>query len=245
MHPDVWVHTRNSTARLLEARSHYDAAAMLKDLPFEICDGTNGFGDEFNVLHAQLPLKRYLELADLEEISTPVFRQIAYALGENDVHIRFIAASLDQESQPEVVPPPTLQVSSEVLESALTDVERALAEGKPASGIDRIHKAFHIYLRELSESNGLESSDAGVTLLFKRLRENHPALKAAGARASDISRVLGAMATIVDALNPLRNKASLAHPTAELLQDAEAMVVINAVRTLFHYIETRVGGHRR
>jgi hypothetical protein len=48
------------------------------------------------------------------------------------------------------------------------------------------------------------------------------------------------MATIVDALNPLRNKASLAHPTEELLADAEAMLVINAVRTLVHYLEKKM-----
>jgi hypothetical protein len=247
MHPEVWARTRNSTSRLLEARRRHDAAAILKELPFEIREGTNGFGDEFLVLYANLPLKRYLEVADLKETSgsNDAFAQIAYALGENDVGVRFIAVTLEQESQPGIVPPPSPQVSSEVLESALADVERTLAEGRPASGIDRVHTALHAYLRGVAESEDIESSDASVTILFKRLRENHPSLREDGPRASDVSRVLGAMATIVDAINPLRNKASLAHPTDELLPDAEAMLVINAVRTIFHYVETRLGDRSR
>lgn len=47
---------------------------------------------------------------------------------------------------------------------------------------------------------------------------------------------------IVDALNPLRNRASLAHPNESLLAEPEAMLVINSVRTLLHYIDSRVHG---
>ena len=51
-------------------------------------------------------------------------------------------------------------------------------------------------------------------------------------------RVALAMANIVDALNPLRNRASLAHPNTGLLEEPEAMLVINAVRTL---LQVKVG----
>jgi hypothetical protein len=49
--------------------------------------------------------------------------------------------------------------------------------------------------------------------------------------------------TIVDALNPLRNKASVAHPNANLLAEPEAMLVVNSVRTVLHYLDAKLRRH--
>jgi hypothetical protein len=46
---------------------------------------------------------------------------------------------------------------------------------------------------------------------FKLLRQSHPALTPDGPRASDVTRVLQAFATSIDAFSTIRNKASLAH----------------------------------
>ncbi len=43
----------------------------------------------------------------------------------------------------------------------------------------------------------------------------------------------------MDVLNPIRNSASMAHPNADLLEDPEAMLVINAARTILHYIDAK------
>ena len=51
-----------------------------------------------------------------------------------------------------------------------------------------------------------------MTALFKRLRSHHPAFIENGPRAQDITQVMRAMSAIMDALNPLRNNASVAHP---------------------------------
>jgi hypothetical protein len=47
------------------------------------------------------------------------------------------------------------------------------------------------------------------------------------------------MATILDSLNPVRNNASVAHPNNELIGKPEAMLVINTVRTLLSYLESK------
>lgn len=241
MPPQVWAHTRNSTCDLLEARGRHEAAEVLRSVPFELHNGTNGFGDEFDLLYAELPLKKYLQVADMKEkAGKEVFRQIVWALEENDVAVRFIAVSLVKGQKTPMVAAPEPEVFSETLERALAAVERALADDEPATGIDRVHTAFHAYLRAVAEGSNIDTADSGVTELFKRLRNQHPSLEVAGPRGADVTRMLNAMATIVDALNPLRNKASLAHAADELLPDAEAMVVINAVRTLFHYIESKL-----
>jgi hypothetical protein len=47
------------------------------------------------------------------------------------------------------------------------------------------------------------------------------------------------MGSIMDVLNPIRNNASMAHPN-DLLDPPEAMLVINAARTILHYIDTKL-----
>ena len=47
------------------------------------------------------------------------------------------------------------------------------------------------------------------------------------------------MATILDALNPVRNQASVAHPNPELISEDEAFLVVDTVRTLLNYLERK------
>ena len=42
------------------------------------------------------------------------------------------------------------------------------------------------------------------------------------------------------AIDPLRNKNSFAHPTWALLDVPEAMLVINAARTILHYLDAKL-----
>jgi hypothetical protein len=80
-----------------------------------------------------------------------------------------------------------------------------------------------------------------MTRLFKLIRQDHPALQNLGARSQDIERVLQSFASIMDALNPIRNTASIAHPNTDLLEKDEAMLVINAARTMLHYLDAKLG----
>jgi len=77
--------------------------------------------------------------------------------------------------------------------------------------------------------------------LFKIIRGNHPRLRSRGPRVSDIDQVLKSLSVIIGVLNPVRNRASVAHPNNELLEELEAMLVINAVRSILHYIDARLG----
>jgi len=242
--PELWARTRETAIRLLGKRGYEQAANLLLDTPFELWDGTNSFNDEFSMLYAELQLDRYLQLKDTEhDRDTRLhFQRIAKALEEVDLCVRFIAVSLSERIEPTVVRAPNLATTSESLERALAEVERSLAAGQPAAGVDRIHTALHAYLLGIADANGRDPGDLGLTDLLKVLRQSHPALQPTGPRAADITRILNAFGTVVDALNPLRNRASLAHPADELLPDAEAMLVINAVRTLFHYLEKRLQG---
>lgn len=136
---------------------------------------------------------------------------------------------------------PTPRITSDVVERALTDAKHLLQSTGATSGVDRAHTAIHGYLRAVCKQTHIEcKSDANLNELFKLVLQHHPGFKDAGHRKEDIDRILKALSTILDALNPLRNRASVAHPNEELLKEAEAMLVINSAWTILHYIDAKV-----
>jgi hypothetical protein len=143
-----------------------------------------------------------------------------------------------------VVEPPALRITSEVVERALLDAQELIRATGATSSVDRIHTALHGYLRALCQGAVFHvTEDASLPELFKQIRERHPAFKDLGPRAEDILRVLRALGAILDTLSPLRNKASVAHPNPTLLSEPEAMLVVNSVRTILHYLDEKVHRH--
>lgn len=76
--------------------------------------------------------------------------------------------------------------------------------------------------------------------LLKKLRREHPRLRDLGTRGKDIETVLKASGSVLDALNPVRNNASVAHPNAALLGPEEAQLVINVGRSLLVYLDSKI-----
>lgn len=240
---EKWDDIRINASRLLRARNHTNAADLLDSIPFELYEGTNYFGDEFSLLHVEANLEKYVELSEHAEDSTAklAFRRIAETMTELGVYIRFIAVSVASKTAPEPVQNPSLAVTSDTIERALADCEHLIHSRGATSGVDRIHTAFHGYLQAICTKENLTiSKDAGATHLFKVMRKQHPSFTEDGPRASDIDRIVNSMATIIDSLNPLRNQATLAHPNEAVLEEAEAMLVINSVRTLLHYLNDKL-----
>jgi hypothetical protein len=135
---------------------------------------------------------------------------------------------------------PDLKINSAIVERAIGDVEALIQASDAVSGVDRIHTTLHGYLRAACDIENIGyGNDDSMTKLFKLLRQHHPALQDLGPRSQDIERILQASATIMDALNPIRNNASVAHPNEDLLNKVEAMFVINIVRSLLHYLDAK------
>ena len=130
--------------------------------------------------------------------------------------------------------------ASDIVRRAISDADSLMRTSGPQSAVDRVHTAMHGYLHSLCEGAGLPHDDrATMNQLFKSLRAGHPALADLGSRSDDVARVFGSMATILDALNPVRNNGSVAHPNAALVGEPEAMLVVNTVRTLLSYFESK------
>jgi hypothetical protein len=138
-----------------------------------------------------------------------------------------------------------LQVTSAVVERALRDAEKLMASTGATSGVDRAHTALHGYLLQVcSGANITVPPEPSLTQLFKALRAQHSAFQDLGPRSDDVAKLLGAMATVADVLNPLRNKASVAHPNQDLLAEPEALLFINSVRTLLNYLDSKLHGNK-
>lgn len=237
-----WSRLRRVAADLLERRGALEAAEDLRTLPLELREGTNGFGDEFNVLYMKARVPDYVRLAELadDRAARGRFAAIAEAVTEVGGYVRFVTVELDDSDGPEPVSTPVLAITSDTVERALRDAERLLASEGATSGVDRVHTAFHGYLLQVATRAGIEfDAEAGLTEVLKLIRERHPAFAEAGPRRHDVEKILRSAASVADALNPIRNKASVAHPNEDLLGEPEAMLVINVVRSLLHYLNDR------
>lgn len=240
---ELWQRLRRNAIRFMRDAGESAAADLLESLAFEMWSGTNSFGDEFDLLCLRANPRCYtdFELQVDEKRDLWKYRTIATTLEKLSRHVRFIAVDVDMEGGIESVAAPALRVTSDVVERALADAETLLRSRGAVSGLDRVHTALHGYLKATCDDAGLApGADSGVTELFKLLRRSHPRLNVAVAGAKDSERIVNAMASIVDALNPLRNRGSVAHPNEQLLDEPEAMLVINAVRTLLHYLNSKL-----
>ena len=192
----------------------------------------------------QVPMATYVEIAETTEDQNLRYQWHIIADAVSEVvskYIRFIAVDLDTTEVLEVVTSPILEITSDVVDRALHDAEQLLVTQGATSGVDRIHTAFHGYLKEVAARAGMTVSDnASVTELFKAIRQGHPSFKRKGPRQGDIDKVMRTFANIVDALNPLRNQASVAHPNEDLLEEPEAMLVIHSVRFLLYFLNKRI-----
>lgn len=127
--------------------------------------------------------------------------------------------------------------SVQIVRDALADAEVLVRERSPTSAVDRVHTALHGYLRDQCRRAGIDYAEsASSAALLKALRREHSQLKDLGPRSADIEKVLNSAAAIIDALGPLRNKTSMAHPNEDLLQPEEATLVINVARSLIAYL---------
>lgn len=135
----------------------------------------------------------------------------------------------------------TLAITSDVVARAISDAETLIQNGGATSGVDRIHTAMHGFLKALCDGQGISYEEGtSLTGLLKLLRRHHPKLLDLGPRSGDVNKVLNSASNIMDALNPIRNNASIAHPNEDLLHDPEAMLVINVSKSILSYLDSKL-----
>lgn len=180
----------------------------------------------------------YEALEELEHGGTtvPTVQHMNNILLKNQDHYQIIDNQLIQTAGSVAAPEFSESISTSVMR-ALGDAKALIGTVDSSSAIDRAHTALHGYLVQLCTDNQIElSSDPTASKAFKQLRQFHPALQASGHRAEEVTRVLNSFAASIDAFSTLRNKASLAHVN-DLLDVPEANAIVNAMYTVFRYIQ--------
>lgn len=129
------------------------------------------------------------------------------------------------------------QTCTQVAMEALRD-SRALLEHRGApNAVDRVHTAFHAYLKEKCQAIPVTvSGDPSPGKLLNLLMEHHPAITGPGPHREQVRHLLRTAANIIDSLGTLRNHASAAHPNP-LLTAKEARLAINLAYSILGYLD--------
>lgn len=129
----------------------------------------------------------------------------------------------------------------EVVEKALKDADVLLTNSGPVSAVDRVHTAMHGYLKSVLDNHKVEyKKDAGITDLYKVIRQEVSQIRQLGDQSEELNKMLRSLTAVLDALNPIRNRGSVAHPNDSLIGDDEAKFVINIVSSILHYLDAKI-----
>ena len=145
---------------------------------------------------------------------------------------------LRESDEPEDVDFIRIETQSGAVQKAIEDAHVFIREGKYDSAVDRVHTAFHGYLRYLLQEHGSNNlGEESLPGLFAKLHsyyEGHILPTSIGGRIKMILRSAGAM---INAINELRNNNTVAHPNGQLIQEREAKLVIRLVSAVLEYIQ--------
>jgi len=99
------------------------------------------------------------------------------------------------------------------------------------------------YLRAVCDDAHIPyAQDSSITELFRLLRQRHARLQRVVQHSPKIDRIVRSFSSVVDALNTLRNRGSVAHPNPALLEHDEPLLSINAARTVLQYLDAKLSG---
>ncbi len=187
-------------------------------------------------LHIQVPVENYELMKKSEQkllsIAAKIFgRQDDYFL--TDIETGIII------SKHEVIDFTGISVT-DVIAKALEDAEGFMRDGKYDSAFDRVHTAFHGYLRKKLDNLGetYEESDT-LNQLYNKLHV-YVSSNIAVDQSGLIKTTLRSASGVISAINDLRNRHSLAHPNGSLITVREANLCIKLVKELSDYIESVV-----
>ena len=127
---------------------------------------------------------------------------------------------------------------SGMVQKAVEDAEVFIREGKYDSAVDRVHTAFHGYLRQLlTEHSVAYGADDGLPSLFSKLHGYYGDSIQPADVAERLRTILRSAGGMINAVNELRNNNTIAHPNGQLIQKREAQLVIRMVHAVVDYVE--------
>lgn len=137
----------------------------------------------------------------------------------------------------------TPAASSAVVAHALKDATALLETRGAVSAFDRVHTALHGYLKEACLRVPVEVQPLATTSqILKLLRQKHPAFSDLGEQHESLNKIMHGISAIIEGLSTQRNRASLAHANDHLLSPEDALLAINAAKTLIQFLDSKLSG---
>lgn len=135
---------------------------------------------------------------------------------------------------------PSFEMKSENVLETLEDAKSLIENRKAVSAVDRVHTAFHGYLREICNEEKIEFKQGDdLVSLIKRIFSYHSKLNIL-VKSQEIQNIVRNLASIADSLNPIRNQGSRAHPNEKVLDENESILVINTIKTILTYLDAKI-----
>lgn len=127
---------------------------------------------------------------------------------------------------------------TQAINQSINDAQVLMREGSFSSAVDRIHTAFHAYLRDLLDLHGVTHSE-GDTLqqLYSKLHKCYESEIKPQEVADLIKTAVRSGSGIVSSINDIRNRHTVSHPNSNLIQQREAILVISMVKCIVDYLE--------
>lgn len=145
----------------------------------------------------------------------------------------YLEAQLSGIPQVEI---PIIKKPSETMKMALEDAELLFKEHGADRAYDRVHTAFHSYLRSVCTEKHINfNKQDSISDLYKKISDN---LKINNnVTYSNVEPLLKTIGSILGHLDNMRNNHSLAHGNEKLLLENNARFLINLIKSTMGYLE--------
>lgn len=125
---------------------------------------------------------------------------------------------------------------NQILRKAIDDAEILMEKSDPASAYDRVYTALHGLLEQKCKEQSIKIGDKDtVTSILSKIRDHINSIKPPD-KVIETVKILASIIKIIDLMNDIRNKKSLVHPNKTLLENDEALFLINISKAIMRYI---------
>ena len=184
------------------------------------------------ILHIQVPFNKEdifkKAKEELLQAARRIYRKEGYIL--IDLEIDFLLEENEIIDFSEIA-------NIDVIKNAITDAELFMNEGRYDSAFDRIHTAFHGFLRNKLDNLGVNYVESDtLAQLYTKLHSTLATKINSPDVAELIKTAIRSGIGIISAINDIRNRHSLAHPNNTIIDKREAELTLKMIKVITDYI---------
>lgn len=237
---------KNAVIKKLEEQNRLGLLSVLRSTQFEI-DETHdftyyeGYNRGWNTYCTYLRIYSPIQFHKLINENKSIIQQIAEQLygkqGNNYLVDTFIHLSDEYHEIIEM----EIEKKSELVSQAIEDAENFMSNGKYDKAFDRIHTAFHGYLRSILDEYGIgfDRNDS-LPKLYNKIHSLIDKAVSPEEIAENVKKVIRSANGMIQTVNEIRNNHSLAHPNEKIIGKNEAKLVIGLIKNIVSYLESYI-----